>query len=263
MVTLAVDDSLTIAQQIRDCMTEIDPEGTHFAGDDPEEMLGIVAEKKPDIVWLDVVMPGMDGLEMAAEIRQLSPDSNIVFVTGHPGYALDAFGVHASGYVLKPVTKEKLAGEIADLRRPVRSRDKDLLRVQCFGNFEVFGRDGIMRFSRKLSKEAFAYLIDRRGAGCTVGEICSVLWEDRQSDKNLKSQCRVILGALKKDLTEAGYGDVIVKGWNVWGVDTNRVSCDYYDFLKGDKTAMESFLGEYMAQYSWSEMTVGSLVDIK
>lgn len=262
MITLAVDDRLSIAQQIRDKMTGIDPEGTHMAGNDPAEMLVSVEKNKPDIVWLDIEMPGMNGLEMAAKIKGASPDSNIVFVTGYPEYAIDAFGMHVSGFVLKPVTEEKLREEIDNLRRPVVKKEDTLLRVQCFGNFEVFGRDGILKFTRSLSKEAFAYLVDRRGAGCTVGEICSVLWEDRQADKKLKSQCRVILAALKRDLTNAGAGDVLVKEWNTWGVDTSRISCDYYDFLKRDSVAVNSFRGEYMAQYSWAEMTVGRLFDI-
>ena len=262
MVTLAVDDRLPTAQQIRDMMLEINPEGEHYAGDDPAELLGSVKENKPDIVWLDIEMPGMSGLEMAAEIKKNSPATNIVFVTGFPEYAVDAFGMHVSGYVLKPATKEKLHGEIENLRHPVPKKDESQLRVQCFGNFEVFGNNGIIQFSRSLSKEALAYLIDRRGAGCTVGEICSVLWEDRQADKKLKSQCRVIMAALKKDLESAGAGDVIVKNWNTWGVDTSKISCDYYEFLKGDSESVNSFRGAYMAQYSWAEMTVGNLFDI-
>lgn len=262
MVTLTVDDRLSTAQQIREMMIGIDPEGEHFAGDDPAGLLDSVKEKKPDIVWLDVEMPGMSCLEMAADIKKLSPESNIVFVTGFPEYAVDAFGMHVSGYVLKPATEEKLREEIDNLRRPVPQKDESLLRVQCFGNFEVFTDDGIVRFSRALAKEALAYMIDRRGAGCTVGEICSVLWEDRQADKKLKSQARVILASLRKDLTEAGADDVIVKNWNTWGIDTAKISCDYYDFLKGDSEAVNSFRGEYMAQYSWAEMTVGSLFDI-
>lgn len=119
-----------------------------------------------------------------------------------------------------------------------------------------------MKFARSLSKEAFAYLVDRRGAGCTVGEICSILWEDRQADKMLKSQCRVILGSLKKDLETVGAGDVIVKNWNTWGIDTGKISCDYYEFLKGDALAENSFRGEYMAQYSWAEMTIGRLLEM-
>lgn len=70
MITLAVDDRLPTAQQIRDIMIGIDPEGAHWAGDDPEELLGSVKEKKPDIVWLDIEMPGMGGLEVASEIKK-------------------------------------------------------------------------------------------------------------------------------------------------------------------------------------------------
>lgn len=263
MITLAVDDKLSAAQQVQSMMASIDPEGTHLATDDPSEALGSVEEIKPDIVWLDIKMPGIHGLEMAAKIQLLSPDSNIVFVTGFPEYAVDAFGMHVSGFVLKPVTEAKLADEIKNLRRPIRQKDDTLLRVQCFGNFEAFSNGRIIRFTRSLSKEALAYLIDRRGAGCTVGEICSVLWEDRQADKKLKSQCRVIMAALKRDLEKAGAGEVLVKNWNTWGVDAAKVSCDYYDFLKGDSGAVNSFRGEYMSQYSWAEMTIGNLINIE
>lgn len=262
MVTLAIDDRLSVAQQISNMMISIDPDGTHQAGDDPSVLLDFVEKERPDIVWLDIEMPDMNGLEMAAKIKGISPDSNIVFVTGFPQYAVDAFGLHVSGFVLKPATEENLRDEIENLRRPVLKDDDNMVRVQCFGNFEVFGRDGILKFTRALSKEAFAYLIDRRGAGCTVGEICSVLWEDRQADKKLKSQCRVIMAALKKDLSDAGFGNVLVKNWNTWGVDAAKVCCDYYDFLKRDSGAVNSFRGEYMAQYSWAEMTIGSLIDI-
>ncbi len=262
MITISVDDNLSEAQHIRDMMNVIDPAGTHIAGADPAALLWSVEQIRPDIVWLDIRMPGMSGLEMAAEIMKVSPGSNIVFVTGCPEYALRAFGMHASGYMMKPATEENLREEIENLRRPALKRDNRLLRIQCFGNFEVFRHENIVKFTRSLSKEALAYLIDRRGAGCTVGEICSVLWEDRHADKGLKAQCRVVMATLKRDLENAGAGDVIIKNWNTWGVDTSKVSCDYYDFLKGDSEAVSSFRGEYMSQYSWAEMTVGSLFEI-
>lgn len=261
MITLAVDDRLSFAQQIRDLMCGIDPEGTHLAEDDISVAIRCIEENRPDIVWLDIEMPEMSGLELAAEIKTISPDSNIVFVTAHPEYAAEAFRMHVSGYVLKPVSEKKLRNEIENLRRPVELKESSPISVQCFGNFEVFSASERVRFSRSLSKEAFAYLIDRRGAGCTVSEICSVLWEDRQSDKKLKSQCRVILGSLKKDLEKAGAGDVLLKTWNTWGVDTSRISCDYYDYLKSDPAERRSFSGEYMAQYSWAELTAGRLSD--
>ena len=264
MITLAIDDISSVAQQIRGIMLEIDPDGVHYAASEPVEIQKFALEVKPDLIWLDIEMPDVNGLNAASEIKTLLPDTNIVFVTGYPEYAIEAFGMHASGYILKPVTQKKLLDEIENLRKPVGSDSKgtELLRVQCFGNFEVFGPNGVVRFRRSLSKEALAYLVDRRGACCTIGEICSVLWEDRTTDKGLKSQCRVIMGSLKKDLESAGAGDVIVKNWNTWGIDASKVSCDYYDFLKGKTGAVNSFRGEYMMQYSWAEMTVGRLFDI-
>ena len=264
MISIAIDDRLLIAQQIKALMDEIDPEGSHYSGSDPIEMQRLAVDIKPDLMWLDIEMPGTDGLAMAAEIKSVLPDTNVVFVTGYPQYAVDAFGMHVSGFVVKPVTKERLINEIENLRNPVKGKQADdkLLRIQCFGNFEVFGPEGIVRFSRSLSKEALAYLVDRRGAGCTVAELCSVLWEDRTADKGLRSQCRVIMGALKKDLEKIGAGDVIVKNWNTWGIDAGKIACDYYDFLKGDSVAVNSFRGEYMLQYSWAEMTAGRLFDI-
>ncbi|MBR3125698.1 MAG: response regulator [Mogibacterium sp.] len=262
MISIAVDDNLVIAENIRKIMQTIDPEGSHIAECSQQEALGTAGNLRPDIIWLDIEMPGMSGLTMASEIKKISPDTNIIFVTGFPEYAVDAFGMHVSGYVLKPVAEEKILKEIDNLRRPLTKKEEFPVRVQCFGNFEVFRGNEILKFSRSLSKEAFAYLVDRRGAGCTVGEICSVLWEDRQADSKLKSQCRVIMASLKKDLENAGANDVIVKNWNLWGVDTAKISCDYYDFLKRDSGAINSFRGEYMAQYSWAEMTIGSLFDI-
>ena len=263
MVTLAVDGTLSAAEQIRDLMIEIDPDGNHYVGVDPVEMQKLAFELKPDLIWLEVGMPGGNGLGMAAEIKKLLPETNVVIVTDHPEYAVDAFRMHVSGFIVKPATKERLLDEIANARVPVVSIHNDaVLTIQCFGNFEVFNRNKIVKFKRSLSKEAFAYLVDRRGAGCTVGEICSILWEERTADKGLKSQCRVVMGALKKDLEKIGAGDVLVKNWNTWGIDTSKVECDYYNFLKTDGKEGNSFNGEYMSQYSWAEMTVGRLFGI-
>ncbi len=263
MRTIAIDDQLSVANEVSEIMHEIDPEGTHEAFNDQMLALASIVNDKPDIAWLDIEMPGLSGFEMAAGIKKISPDTNIVFITAYSQYALEAIGMHPSGYVIKPVTKEQLIDEINNLRQPAKKKEESAkLRVQCFGNFEVFCEGKMVRFSRSLSKEALAYLIDRRGAGCTVNEICSVLWEDKEIDTNRKSQCRVVLGSLRKDLEAVGAGDVVVKMWNTWGVDTGKVSCDYYDFLRNDKDAVNQFRGEYMAQYSWAEMTAVSLYDM-
>jgi two-component SAPR family response regulator len=125
----------------------------------------------------------------------------------------------------------------------------------------VFDReDNPVKFKRSRSKELLAYLIDRRGAMCTLGELVGILFEDREGDKALKNQVRVFVYSLKDDLKRIGAEKVLVKGWNAYGIDTSLIDCDYFNFLEGDNAAVNSFMGEYMIQYSWAEMTMGELI---
>lgn len=255
MFTICACGNTDNAQKISSFMSKADPDGSHQRENDPEKVLGILGRAAPDVVWLDA---DEGGLSIARKGREILPRANFIFIAKGPEHAAEAMQLRASGYVIEPVTEEAVREELDNLRYPV-SMDRTLLRIQCFGNFEAFSNGKIVRFARSLSKQALAYMVDRRGAGCTVSEICSVLWENRPIDTNLKSQCRVILASLKKDLEAVGAGAVLVKGWNTWGVDTARIECDYYDFLRSGDKAEDSYRGEYMAQYSWAEMTSGSL----
>lgn len=261
MITFSIDDQANVAEEIAKLMGEIDPSGTHKAYTKIDEALQFVDEAKPDVAWLDIEMPEMSGLELAMKVKKASPKTNIVFVTGHEKFAYQAFQSHASGFVLKPATKEALQRELDNLRTPVEQERKGLIRVQCFGNFEVFDKDDHpIKFKRSKSKELLAYMIDRRGALCSIGELCSILFEDREEDRALKKQLRVFLSSLRDDLTQVGAANVFVKGWNAYGIDCALIDCDYLDYLKGDSHAINSFMGEYMIQYSWAEMTLGELI---
>lgn len=262
MITIAVDDNINVAKEIVKMMGEIDAEGEHTAYSDTKMALEYVKDKLPDVAWLDIEMPGISGLELATEIKKLSPKTNIIFVTGHEKFAYQSFKLHASGFVLKPVQKEDIIRELDNLRNPIeRNDDNGILRIQCFGNFEAFDRHGNpVIFQRSKSKELFAYLIDRRGALCTNNELCAILFGDRVNDNSLKSQFRLYFSKLKQDLGKVGAEDIIVKAWNSCGIDTSKIDCDYYNYLKGDTYALNSFQGEYMSQYSWAEMTLGEII---
>ncbi|MBR1773696.1 MAG: response regulator [Eubacterium sp.] len=261
MITVSVDDQLNVAQEIAEMMYELDPDGEHVPFSDADKALEYVGEENPDVAWLDVEMPGISGLELSMEIKKLSPNTNIIFVTGHEKFAYQSFQLHASGFILKPATIDALKRELENLRNPVEIKKTGLLRIQCFGNFEVFDKDDQpIKFKRSRSKEILAYLIDRRGALCSIGELCAALFEDREEDKSLKKQLRVFLSALRDDLSKNGAEKVLVKGWNAYGVDCSAVDCDYLNYLKGDSQAINSFMGEYMNQYSWAEMTLGELI---
>ena len=262
MITVSVDDQVSVAKEIVRLMKEIDEGGEHTPFSKPKEALEFIKANKPDVAYLDIEMPGMSGLELAALVKTASPKTNIIFVTGHEKFAYQAFMQHPSGFILKPVTKEALESELENLRNPVeRTTDTSKMRVQCFGNFEVFDKEGHpIKFKRAKSKEMLAYMVDRRGALCSVGELCGIIFEDRDDEKALKKQIRVFLYSLRDDLKSAGLENVLVKGWNAYGIDCSMVECDFFKFLEGDSYAVNSFMGEYMIQYSWAKMTLGELI---
>ena len=148
-----------------------------------EEALEYVKGNPADVAFLDINMRGMGGLALAEKIVGICPNCKIVFCTGHEEYAIPAFKLHASGYLLKPVSAADVQAEINNIKG-IRQREKPLT-VKCFGNFEVYTNGEILCFKRSKTKELLAFLIDRNGAGVTVAEIGVTLWEneDRKSTR--------------------------------------------------------------------------------
>ena len=134
-----------------------------------------------DVAFLDIDMPVINGIMLAKKLKTVNPQLNVIFVTAYNNYALDAYKLHASGYVTKPVNVDKIKEELEGLRYPVELARTKNLQVKCFGNFEVF-KDGVpVKFSRTKSKELFAYLVDREGAAVNVNELNAILWEEDKS----------------------------------------------------------------------------------
>jgi len=131
--------------------------------------------------------------------------------------------------------------------------------VKTFGNFDVFIEGKPLVFGRLKAKEAFAYLIDRKGSFVTIAELASILWEEREYDRSMQNQTQVIISSLMKTLRENGIHDIIIKKRNQIAVNKIKINCDYYDYLNWDIAAVNAYKGEYMTNYSWAEMTAGEL----
>lgn len=171
------------------------------------------------------------------------------------GYALEAFGIFASGYLMKPLRKEDVEQAIQNLRYPI-AYPKGKLRVQCFGKFEVFYDGEPVAFARAKAKEIFAYLVDLNGASANTGELCGILWEDSVDLEKNRHYLRNLISDLRKSLRSCHAEDVFLCRRNQFAVDTEKIECDYYRFLKRDALAVNSYRGEYMKQYSWAEFSM-------
>ena len=224
-----------------------------------EEALDAIRKgMRPNAVFSDIVMPGISGLEFAVRLKTLSPDSRIVFTTAYEEYAVEAFRIKANGYLLKPLTLERVREELAYLPKEML-RKQDKLVVRCFGYFDVFWNQEPVIFGRKQSKELLAYLIDRNGAACTSEEISLALWERAGDEKAEKNRIRVLINDLRNSLRKIGMEDVLIREHRTVAVQKDRIDCDYYRMLDGDMDYLNSYRGEYMKQYSWAELTSASL----
>ncbi len=258
MRTISVDDRQLAVNALIRVLKEIDPEGSHAGLISSVEAIRYVKSNDVDIAFLDIEMPDINGLVLAKALKDIKPNLNIVFVTGHMEYAFDAHKIFASGYLIKPASKEDILAVLDHLRNPIE-RAHGKLRVRCFGSFEVFVDDEPLIFRRSKSKELFAYLIDNNGGLCSIGELLSVLWEDGENTPSRNSLIRTCISDLRKTFDEKGYPNIIKKEYNAVAVLVDELDCDYYNFLKKDPVAVNQYMGEYMKQYPWAEMRIPEL----
>lgn len=259
MNVIAVDDEKLALDTLVDSAQKALPEAKIYGFSNPQKALEFVAENGAEIAFLDIKMRGMTGLELAKKLKDVYGDVNIVFVTGYSEYSLDAFRLYASDYLLKPATPEAVKNATEHLRNPVKPVRAKKIRFQCFGNFEAYVEEKPLTFRRGKAKELLAYLVDRMGASVTMGELMAVIWADGEDNNSRQSNLRNLIADLKRTFSDVGAENVIIKTRNSIAVNREAVDCDYYDFLRHIPYAVNSYRGEYMAQYSWAEITTASL----
>lgn len=254
MIAIAVDDeALMLGALVKAVSASPDiREVVRFS--DCEEALNYVTENPIDVAFLDINMRGMGGLALAERIIAARPECKIVFCTGYEEYAIPAFKLHASGYLMKPISAEDVQAEIDNIKG-LRQKEKPLA-VKCFGDFEVYVREEKLVFKRLKTKELFAFLVDRKGAGMTAKQICAVLFPDDTDDTKNSAYLRQLVMDLKNTLKAAGVENVLRHETPCYRVDTSLIRCDYYSYLE---TGRPEFRGEYMSQYSWAEDTCALL----
>lgn len=257
MIVIAVDDEPLMLGALTKAI-KASPDITRIAEfTSCEDAIAYVKRTPPDIAFLDINMRGMGGLSLAEKIIGVSPNCRIVFCTGHEEYAVAAFKLHASGYLMKPVSAKDVQTEIDNIKG-IRQNQKPLT-VKCFGTFEVFAKGEQLAFKRSKTKELFAFLVDRNGAGVTVSEIGVTLWENDKEQKK-RNYIHQLFHDLRQSLEAVGASDVFKRNHYFYSINPEKIDCDYYSYLE---TGKPQFRGEYMSQYSWAEESCGLLWEKK
>jgi two-component system response regulator AlgR len=126
MRVLIVDDEPPARDRLRQLLEDMSAHEVVGEAGNGHEALDVAAREKPDVVLLDIRMPGMDGIETAHHLNQADPPPAVVFTTAYDEYAIDAFEANAIGYVLKPIRRERLE---AALRQAARLTNDALTSV--------------------------------------------------------------------------------------------------------------------------------------
>lgn len=285
MKILVVDDERPARERMVETLGRICPECKVVAFDNAQDALNYEGKSDIEIAFLDIELGNYSGIELAIELKKYSPRCNIIFVTSFSEYGTESFKARPSGYVTKPYTDEEIKRELDNLRYQISESlessevsgksggsggneettlEKDERRLRCatFGNFIAYKENGdIMTFSRTKSKELLAYLIDCAGFLVTTRDIAKDVFEaelDRQMSKNIS---KIIIGLIS-DLKDEGYDDIVIKQNRQIYVNRDKIDCDIYNAINGDVSALNSFHGEYMIEYSWAEIS-GSVAKIR
>ncbi|WP_458122246.1 response regulator [Paenibacillus sp. Z6-24] len=180
-----IDDEKLCLQYMRTMLQEIPAIKVVGECSDSLVALDAVLQLEPDVIFMDIVMPGISGLEIARSIRQLLPDTQIVFVTGSDACAVEAFEMNALDYLLKPVRQERLAKTVARLLPAAPSVDNAArLVVCCFKTLKLVYTSPYhakptkvpFRWRTSRAQAVFAYLLHYRGTFVSKDALLHEFW---------------------------------------------------------------------------------------
>ncbi|MBO9606850.1 MAG: response regulator [Paenibacillaceae bacterium] len=203
----------------------------------PHRALEQLAELQPDVVFLDIEMPGLNGLEVAEAIQSREGNVQIVYVTAFSAHAVKAFEQQALDYLLKPVEEDRLRKTVQRIQRelamaqtedgPPPQASSEQLSISVFGSFDVLSGSGetVKWYTAKV-KELFALLIVRAEKGVHRDELIDILWGEEAYEKS-KVYLHACVSYVRKALKRYGYSGLLNFLNGKYYLDLAAVRCDY------------------------------------
>ncbi|MCR5831607.1 MAG: response regulator [Lachnospiraceae bacterium] len=262
MNIFAVDNNRASLDSLEKIIKKVSPDSTCSLFEDPLAALAGAREEEVDIAFLEVNMPQLSGLDLGEYLKELNPHINLIYISDETKKAFDAMQLHASGFVKKPGTSDKVSVEFENLRFPEISKKYKRVFIQTFGDFEMFIDGKPVEFKYRRTKEMFAVLVNNKGAQTTNGEIIASLWEDDGDPDKKLSYLRNLRQDLQNTLTSLKIDGIVLKQRGSMAVAKDKIECDLYDWIENGKESKYKYLGDYMNQYSWPEFVHAELDEI-
>lgn len=245
---------------------------------DARDALEEIAAKRPDAVFLDIEMPGIDGLTLALKIQELNFGIRIIFVTAYSDYALKAFQAFPLDYLMKPVDEERFSLTMKHLSEQLVARHADSVSppktvIRCFGEFRMYSEGGEKRhakFATRQVKELLAYLISRFEKPVSRQELIEKIFGGAEDHKTV-NQLHVALYRLRNTLEEIGASRGSITILKDHTLEVADGVCDYIDFVRltdrlvcvdeeniaAAECAAALYTGDYLGSedYEWADET--------
>lgn len=224
----AVDDEMHALERFERMVLEVKEIQLCGLFESGEELLSYLKEHPLDAVFLDIEMPGVNGLQLSEQILDMNENIDIIFITAFNQYAMEAFELQAMDYILKPLTEERLnktvkrllktKGAVAEVVKPF---------IQCIGGFEVFIKGKAIHFKNSKAKEILAFLIHKEGVPVNWEKIADAVWPDYNSEK-AQTNFHANTYLLRKRLAEVGISQILENSRGNYKIITDEISCDLY-----------------------------------
>ncbi|MEG0258371.1 MAG: response regulator [Lysinibacillus sp.] len=279
MRIVIVDDELLSLTRLKNMLLTNDIEGIEIVGEylNPIEAYEAIQTLQPDVVFLDIEMPGLNGLAMSKKIRKILPNTEIVFATGFDQYALDAFDIHVIDYLVKPVQKDRLHKTLMQLHRRLGkepAEKKNGIFIELFGAIQVVLEDGqvqTMKWRTAKAKELFAYMIYHHDEVIHGDTILDLLWPDSdiiKAKKQLYTTIYTVRQTLKKygldmiqissPLFDSGYKltiDNVRIDVEEWTHQIKALQPLSVDTIEAHLRVLHAYKGHYLEghDYIWAE----------
>ncbi|GIQ71146.1 response regulator [Xylanibacillus composti] len=246
---------------------------------DPQEFRAYMREAKeePGLVFLDIHLPEVNGVELAEQLLEHRPGLNIVFVTAYDDYAIKAFELNALDYIMKPVSTERLTKTLERIQERMQEVRPDVLpsgqsiRMQLFQQVLIESGSGQwspLRWRTTRAQELFLYLLQHRGQPVRKSVLVELMWPDYEPNRAY-AQLYTAIYHIRKTLEPYGDAFTIVNATDSYILHVEHVRLDVEEWeqfvlqeqsvttatIETYEETMALYKGDYLQEYEywWAE----------
>lgn len=281
MKVILVDDEPLALKYLERQLLKLDTMTIDVVGayTNPFEGRNEILARDVDIVFLDISLPELNGIELAEQLLEQKPHLCIVFVTGYHEYAVTAFELNAVDYIVKPVQIDRVAKTMERLRSRIASRPEEVMesnrniRMTMFRQVMIEqpneqGQFALLHWRTSRAQEIFIYLLQHRGQLVRKSALIDMLWPEFDMDKAYPQLYTAIYHIRKTlepydtrfQITNTTEGYVLnmegvqldIEEWENWFMSNTSVSAES---IEQHIEMMKLYTGDYLQEYDywWAE----------